>query len=114
MGSHSFIKKTRNGIDAETYPLYGSGSHFAANTCVDNGIKEFLKLLQFLQRELKDRNPDFNAPFRIHTDRLIDNGVEYKAVMMLNVESRWTRAMSMMLIDLKVAIAQCISLRSPA
>ncbi|CCD62215.1 Beclin homolog [Caenorhabditis elegans] len=113
MGSHSYIKLRRNGIDMETYALYGQGTPLSGSSGIDPGIRRFLQLLEFLLKELKDRNKNFKPPYQIHADSLVDNGVKYNAVMTLNTDVRWTRAMALMLTDLKAACAQCDALRSP-
>lgn len=113
MGSHSFIKLRRNGNDIENYPLYGQGTPMSGATGLDGGIRRFLQLLEFLLKELKDKNKNFKPPYQIHADSLVDNGVKYNAVMTLNTGVRWTRAMALMLTDLKAACAQCDSLRNP-
>ncbi|EFO89168.1 hypothetical protein CRE_26891 [Caenorhabditis remanei] len=113
MGSHSYIKLRRNGNDIENYALYGQGTPLSGSSGIDAGIRRFLQLLEFLLKELKDRNKNFKPPYQIHAESLVDNGVKYNAVMTLNTDVRWSRAMALMLTDMKAACAQCDALRAP-
>ncbi|CAB3406741.1 unnamed protein product [Caenorhabditis bovis] len=103
MGSHSVIKMRKNGSDGETFPVYGHGTPCSGSNPLDGGIKKVLKLVEYLQTELKLRNENFKMIYTMGSEGFIDNGVKYKAVMILNSEVRWTRAMAMLLMNLKCA-----------
>ncbi|CAI5448302.1 unnamed protein product [Caenorhabditis angaria] len=110
MGSHSYIKYRRNGTE-EKYAMYGQGTPFTGTSNIDRGMKKFLELMDFLHRSLLDRDPKFKAAFKVHSDGLVDNGVKYNSVMMLNTDVRWSRSMIMLLMNLKTACMQVDSLR---
>ncbi|PAV86467.1 hypothetical protein WR25_15034 [Diploscapter pachys] len=115
MGSHSSIKVKKHTGEITICPLHGSGSwNPFGNNNVDSGIVAFLQCLEILQTALRAADPKFEPAYAIRKDRLVQNGMEFSVKMMLNGEERWTKAMKLLLSNLKLAVARVSALRTPS
>ncbi|KAK6046403.1 hypothetical protein COOONC_16092 [Cooperia oncophora] len=69
-----------------------------------NIITSFFKLHE-------KQNSSFEIPHRINKDCLTHGTMEYSAKMLLNKEERWTKAMKLLLTNLRAAMVQVAALR---
>ncbi|CAI4228411.1 unnamed protein product [Auanema sp. JU1783] len=114
LGSYSHIVMFKGGA-TQTLPLYGSGPlNPFHNQSLDSGILAFLQCFDTLHEAVKAQNPAFALQYYINGDRLVHDKVEYSAKTMLNSEERWTKAMKMLLANLKAVMLQVISLEYPS
>ncbi|RCN43767.1 hypothetical protein ANCCAN_10239 [Ancylostoma caninum] len=57
------------------------------------------------------QSPRFEIPHRISKDCLVHGSMEYSAKMLLNSEERWTKAMKLLLTNLRATIVQISAMR---
>ncbi|KIH60679.1 hypothetical protein ANCDUO_09059 [Ancylostoma duodenale] len=138
MGSYSYIKRKRTTGEEVKYPLFASGSWKPfGNNNMDSGIMAYLQCFEDLRVALQasftayfhrsaitllviadavelnsDRqSPRFEIPHRISKDCLVHGSMEYSAKMLLNSEERWTKAMKLLLTNLRATIVQISAMR---
>ncbi|VDO29259.1 unnamed protein product [Haemonchus placei] len=78
---------------------------------MDSGIMAYLQCFELLRATLQKQNPSFEIPHRISKDCLIHGTMEYSAKMLLNKEERWTKAMKLLLTNLRAAMVQIAALK---
>ncbi|KAK6749949.1 hypothetical protein RB195_002138 [Necator americanus] len=112
MGSYSCIKRKRSTGEEVKYPLFASGSWKPfGNNNMDSGIMAYLQCFEDLRVALQKQNPRFEIPHRISKDCLVHGSMEYSAKMLLNSEERWTKAMKLLLTNLRATIVQISAIR---
>ncbi|XGW32071.1 hypothetical protein V3C99_010334 [Haemonchus contortus] len=112
MCSHSCILYKRSTGEEVRYPLFASGSWKPfGNNNMDSGIMAYLQCFELLRATLQKQNPSFEIPHRINKDCLIHGTMEYSAKMLLNKEERWTKAMKLLLTNLRAAMVQIAALK---
>ncbi|KAK5978907.1 hypothetical protein GCK32_008498, partial [Trichostrongylus colubriformis] len=106
MCSHSCIQYKRSTGEEVRYPLFASGSWKPfGNNNMDSGIVAYLQCFELLRTTLQKQNPSFEIPHRIvNKDCLVYGTMEYSAKMLLNKEERWTKAMKLLLTNLRAAM----------
>ncbi|KAJ1366066.1 hypothetical protein KIN20_026649 [Parelaphostrongylus tenuis] len=108
MGSHSYIKYKRTTGEEVKYPLFASGSWKPfGNNNMDSGIMAYLQCYEVLRTALQKQNPRFEVPHRINKDCIAHGTMEYSVKMLLNKEERWTKAMKLLLTNLRTTMNTC-------
>uniref|UniRef100_A0A0K0CZR1 APG6 domain-containing protein n=1 Tax=Angiostrongylus cantonensis TaxID=6313 RepID=A0A0K0CZR1_ANGCA len=112
MGSHSYIKYKRTTSEEVKYPLFASGSWKPfGNNNMDSGIMAYLQCFEVLRTAIQKQNPRFEIPHRINKDCIAHGTMEYSVKMLLNKEERWTKAMKLLLTNLRTTMVQIIAIR---
>ncbi|KJH49252.1 autophagy protein Apg6 [Dictyocaulus viviparus] len=112
MGSHSSIEYKRSSGEEVKYALFASGSWKPfGNNNMDNGIMAYLQCYEVLRTALQKQNPRFEIPHRIIKDCILHGTMEYSVKMLLNKEERWTKAMKLLLTNLRTTMVQIIAVR---
>uniref|UniRef100_A0A1I7XD25 Beclin-1-like protein n=1 Tax=Heterorhabditis bacteriophora TaxID=37862 RepID=A0A1I7XD25_HETBA len=86
----------------------------AENECSPRKLQTDCYGKSFLYKGQAAQNPAFRLLYRINKDRLVQGNMEYSAKMLLNSEERWTKAMKILLANLRGAIVQVVAARPPA
>ncbi|XKL59074.1 hypothetical protein PGB90_000090 [Kerria lacca] len=98
-GSHSYVL-----ADHKELPLYGSGGfRFLLNPKFDSAMVAFLDCLQQFKEEVEKRKSRFNLPYRMEKGKIKDSGTgkSYSITIQFNSEEQWTKALKLMLTNLK-------------
>lgn len=112
MCSHSCIQHKRPTGEEVRYPLFASGSWTPfGNNNMDSGIMAYLECFKLLRVAVQKQNPAFEIPHAINRDCLLHGTMEYSAKMLLNKEERWTKAMKLLLTNLRAVMVQLAALR---
>ncbi|KAK7585860.1 hypothetical protein V9T40_000039 [Parthenolecanium corni] len=100
-GSHSYVEVLG---DHKELPLHGSGGfRFLLNPKFDSAMVAFLDCLQQFKEEVEKRKSGFNLPYRMEKGKIKDSGTgkSYSITIQFNSEEQWTKALKLMLTNLK-------------
>lgn len=104
-GSHSYVEVL---ADHKELPLYGSGGfRFLLNPKFDSAMVAFLDCLQQFKEEVEKGKSGFNLPYRMEKGKIKDSGTgkSYSITIQFNSEEQWTKALKLMLTNLKWVVA---------
>ncbi|EDQ86687.1 uncharacterized protein MONBRDRAFT_33692 [Monosiga brevicollis MX1] len=89
-------------------PLYMSGSRSMfgySSADFDRAMVAFLHCLDEYRSQIQANDPHFDLPYTIQDDGLLDRRQEKLSVRLKSAEETWTRALKLMLTDLKWCLA---------
>lgn len=108
-GNHSYLKSLTG--DCAELPLFSDGrENVFWNNTFDRAIMAFLDCLQQFEEEAQKQEGDLCLPYRIHVEEGLMEGPtgsgEYYSVRThLNTEEQWTKALKLMLLNLKRSLS---------
>jgi beclin 1 len=106
-GNHSYIRRI-TGSKAIEYPLFGNGGWKPFGQLnLDHAIVGLIYCIMQVEGKLKElhKNKENILPYRMEGDRIFENEVIYRVKMQFNSEERWTKAMKLLLMNLKRLVA---------
>uniref|UniRef100_A0A7E4W6P8 APG6 domain-containing protein n=2 Tax=Panagrellus redivivus TaxID=6233 RepID=A0A7E4W6P8_PANRE len=111
-GNNSAIRRL-SGTKTVEYPLHGSGGWKPfGQSQLDHAIVGLLQCLIQIEAKLRERHNAVSPVlmYRMKGEQIIDNESPYRVKMQFNSEERWTKAMKLLLLNLKRAIAISVKL----
>jgi beclin 1 len=106
-GNNSYIRRI-TGSKAIEYPLFGNGGWKPFGQLnLDHAIVGLIYCIMQVEGKLKElhKNKENILPYRMEGDRIFENEVIYRVKMQFNSEERWTKAMKLLLMNLKRLVA---------